>query len=201
MVSLQNNPRLRKLRNYEGEDLVSGNEYTKRLRRQFERLYPAPDWASRTKNHKHQTGNINRSFNTFDASNQDSSSEGEVSVGFGGISVPPLAKLLQTPGAFVQAKTHISTGKRKLRPELIDMQRTKDVGGAQPVSINLGRGISSSFANDYIPSLQLPPLIFTQITLSSSPLAQPLQFSYITYLPSRQTPTLFLRPFIFLQLR
>lgn len=34
MVSLANNARLRKLRTYEGEDVVNGKEYTKRLRRQ-----------------------------------------------------------------------------------------------------------------------------------------------------------------------
>ncbi len=35
MVSLATNTRLRKLRNYEGEDMVNGREYIKRLRRQF----------------------------------------------------------------------------------------------------------------------------------------------------------------------
>ncbi|KAI4289065.1 MAG: hypothetical protein L6R35_001668 [Caloplaca aegaea] len=182
MVSLQNNPRLRKLRNYEGEDLVSGNEYTKRLRRQFERLYPAPDWASRTRDHENQTGNINRSFNTFHASSQDSSSEGEMSVGFGGISVPPLAKLLQTPGAFVQAKAHSSTGKRKLRPELIDMQRAKDVGGAQPSAITsldfhpnhpllLSSGPASTVFLHHISSQPPNPNpLLTSLHISSTPL-------------------------------
>ncbi|KAL9017950.1 MAG: hypothetical protein Q9185_004741 [Variospora sp. 1 TL-2023] len=182
MVSLQNNPRLRKLRNYEGEDLVSGNEYTKRLRRQFERLYPAPDWASRTRDHKNQTGNINRSFNTFHASSQDSSSEGEMSVGFGGISVPPLAKLLQTPGAFVQVKTHSSTGKRKLRPELIDMQRTKDVGSTQPSAITsldfhpnypllLSSGPASTVFLHHISSQPPNPNpLLTSLHISSTPL-------------------------------
>lgn len=33
-ISLATNTRLRKLRNYEGEDIVNGKEYTKRLRRQ-----------------------------------------------------------------------------------------------------------------------------------------------------------------------
>ena len=38
-VSLATTPRLRKLRKHEGEDLVSGTEYTRRLRRQYG---PAP---------------------------------------------------------------------------------------------------------------------------------------------------------------
>lgn len=138
MVSLQKNPRLRKLRNYEGEDVVSGKEYTKRLRRQFQRLYPVPAWASRTRDHRHQGSNRDRIPNTSHVSSQDSSSEGEVSVEADGISVPPLSRLLQKPGAFVQAKQHVTAGKRKLRPEVIDVQRAKDVGNAQPVSINLG---------------------------------------------------------------
>ncbi|KZO99627.1 WD40 repeat-like protein [Calocera viscosa TUFC12733] len=48
-VSLSTSNRLRKLRNTAEEDSVSGKEYELRLRRQFEKLQPAPDWAKPTK--------------------------------------------------------------------------------------------------------------------------------------------------------
>lgn len=35
MVSLMSVPRLRKLRTFEGEDVINGKEYTGRLRRQY----------------------------------------------------------------------------------------------------------------------------------------------------------------------
>ncbi|KAG0138544.1 WD40-repeat-containing domain protein [Tuber indicum] len=44
-ISLANRGLLRKLRDTETEDLISGKEYSARLRRQFERIYPVPDWA------------------------------------------------------------------------------------------------------------------------------------------------------------
>ncbi|GAA6038453.1 hypothetical protein JCM8097_007658 [Rhodosporidiobolus ruineniae] len=44
-VSLQGQKRLRKLRDAAAEDVVSGLEYESRLRRQFEKLHPTPQWA------------------------------------------------------------------------------------------------------------------------------------------------------------
>ncbi|GAA6012189.1 hypothetical protein JCM10207_002753 [Rhodosporidiobolus poonsookiae] len=44
-VSLAGQKRTRKLRDAEGEDVVSGLEYESRLRRQFEKLHPTPQWA------------------------------------------------------------------------------------------------------------------------------------------------------------
>ena len=44
-ISLATSNRLRKLRKAEDEDIVNGRIYTRRLRQQFERIYPVPDWA------------------------------------------------------------------------------------------------------------------------------------------------------------
>ncbi|GAA5965109.1 hypothetical protein JCM3765_004861 [Sporobolomyces pararoseus] len=44
-ISLQGQKRLRKLRDAAAEDVVSGLEYENRLRRQFEKLHPTPQWA------------------------------------------------------------------------------------------------------------------------------------------------------------
>ena len=52
------------------------------------------------------------------------------------LSAPPLSKLLQNTGSFLQHPPTSSTSRRKLRPEVIDVQRSKDVGGAQPASPN-----------------------------------------------------------------
>lgn len=45
-ISLTTTNRLRKLRRTEDEDTVSGKVYTRRLRQQFERIYPVPEWAN-----------------------------------------------------------------------------------------------------------------------------------------------------------
>jgi U3 small nucleolar RNA-associated protein 18 len=45
-VSLASNKRLRKLRDTAAEDEIGGRDYERRLRRQFEKLNPAPKWAS-----------------------------------------------------------------------------------------------------------------------------------------------------------
>ncbi|RKP15166.1 WD40-repeat-containing domain protein [Piptocephalis cylindrospora] len=44
-VSLTSRPRLKKLREREGEDMITGDEYEKRLRQQHEKLHPKPSWA------------------------------------------------------------------------------------------------------------------------------------------------------------
>ncbi|KAI9019584.1 WD40-repeat-containing domain protein, partial [Phycomyces nitens] len=45
-ISLQGLNRLKKLRKTEDEDLVSGIEYERRLRKQFSKIYPRPAWAT-----------------------------------------------------------------------------------------------------------------------------------------------------------
>ncbi|CAG8806355.1 22742_t:CDS:1, partial [Racocetra persica] len=45
-VSLQSKNILKKLRKDEDEDVISGDQYEKRLRQQFEKLYPTPNWAT-----------------------------------------------------------------------------------------------------------------------------------------------------------
>lgn len=48
-VSLASNKRLRKLRDTVSEDAVGGREYERRLRRQFEKINPTPDWATKAR--------------------------------------------------------------------------------------------------------------------------------------------------------
>ena len=45
-ISLASDKRLRKLRDTAAEDEIGGRDYERRLRRQFEKLNPTPQWAS-----------------------------------------------------------------------------------------------------------------------------------------------------------
>ncbi|CAE6532102.1 unnamed protein product [Rhizoctonia solani] len=45
-ISIASDRRLRKLRNSAAEDTISGREYETRLRRQFEKANPVPEWAA-----------------------------------------------------------------------------------------------------------------------------------------------------------
>lgn len=122
-ISLASHQRLRKLRVTEAEDVISGKEYIKRLRRQFEQLHPVPDWANPALNKKQTDSDSDRD------SDMDTDDENDR------LSTQPLAKLLQ--GATDLTTLGESTGaggKRKLRQEVIDIHRLKDVGKDQPVS-------------------------------------------------------------------
>ena len=132
VVSLASNPRLRKLRTTESEDLVNGKEYAKRLRRQFERLYPVPEWANptATKN-RHSKRKKRRMSDPVDSSHQGS--DDAMSLDHDDLSAQPLARLLQNASSLVQSTPAPGT-RRRLRPDVLDVQRLKDVGSAQPVN-------------------------------------------------------------------
>ncbi|KAL8953500.1 MAG: hypothetical protein Q9222_000647 [Ikaeria aurantiellina] len=171
VVSLQKNPRLRKLRNFEDEDLVNGIEYTNRLRRQFERLYPAPKWATQeTKRNMYQEKR--NGLGVLGNLSQASLSDEEMSIDPDELSAPPLAKLLQQPNSLIQSQNPFSEHRRNLRPETIDMQRMKDVGNAQPSAIE---------SLDFHPN---HPLI-----LSSGP-ASTISLHHISPRPSNPNPLL-----------
>ncbi|KAJ4477668.1 WD40-repeat-containing domain protein [Lentinula edodes] len=61
--------RLRKLRNAPDEDTLTGREYESRLRRQFGRINPEPDWATQARKKTSQTddgdGDAKMDFNTL----------------------------------------------------------------------------------------------------------------------------------------
>ena len=48
-VSLANNKRLRKLRDAVSEDVVKGPQYESKLRREFEKINPVPEWAAKAR--------------------------------------------------------------------------------------------------------------------------------------------------------
>uniref|UniRef100_A0A2D3URM3 Related to UTP18 Possible U3 snoRNP protein involved in maturation of pre-18S rRNA n=1 Tax=Ramularia collo-cygni TaxID=112498 RepID=A0A2D3URM3_9PEZI len=131
-VSLQAVPRLRKLRRTEAEDVVSGKEYTRRLRKQFELLNPAPQWATTAM----QLPARKKRRLSADNDEDDASSNDEMDLDGDLPSAQPLSALLQNADSLTRTSNLVAgSKKRKLRPEVIDIQRTKDIPGVQPSAI------------------------------------------------------------------
>ncbi|KAK6388855.1 U3 snoRNP protein, partial [Oleoguttula sp. CCFEE 5521] len=124
VVSLAAVPRLRKLRLTEADDLVNGKEYSKRLRRQFELLTPRPEWAA----HASQQPARKRRRLSGDVSSSDDEAAyaDDVDIDDEIPNTAPLAKLLQDAQTLVREPEKGSGKKRKIRPETLDIQRTKD---------------------------------------------------------------------------
>ncbi|KAL2039668.1 hypothetical protein N7G274_007527 [Stereocaulon virgatum] len=185
VVSLASNPRLRKLRTSETEDLVNGKEYTKRLRRQFEQLCPVPEWANPSAAKKRAHRKRRKFLNSSDSSDVNLSAD-EISIDSDDLSTQPLAKLLQNATSLTQPAPTASTSRRKLRPEVIDIHRLKDVGTAQLSSIAslqfhhthpllLSSGPSSTITLHHIsPHPPNPNPILTTLHLRSTPLTTSL---------------------------
>lgn len=119
-VSLANVSQLRKLRISEREGVVSGTEYTRRLRQQYLRLYPHPAWAQEAEGRLTDTKRRRRSSaSSFTSSSGESGDEGDLDT-----SALPLEKFLRDVNSFNGDE---SRKRRKLRPETIDIQRTRDI--------------------------------------------------------------------------
>ncbi|KAF5385594.1 hypothetical protein D9757_006757 [Collybiopsis confluens] len=56
-ISLSSSKRLRKLRDLPDEQVLTGREYESRLRRQFERINPEPEWAAKARKKSSKTAN------------------------------------------------------------------------------------------------------------------------------------------------
>lgn len=131
MISLASVPRLRKLRTTEAEDVVNGKEYSRRLRKQFELLNPPPAWAQ----HALDRFATKRRRLSADRDSQVEDSQDEMDLDDELPSVAPLTKLLQDAESLVRQSGTGTGKKRKLRPEVISIQKLKDVPGIQPSAI------------------------------------------------------------------
>jgi len=171
-VSLAGNTRLRKLRVNEGEDMVSGKEYARRLRRQFELLNPTPEWAqSRPAKRRRRSS----------AGSDSSMSSNDMEIDESDLSTLPLARFLQDAGSLI--RTPLTPGVRtKLRPDVLDIQRTRDIPLTQPSSVN-----SLSFHPEY-------PIILSSGPASTlylhhiAPTAHPTPNPLLTSVHIRKTP-------------
>lgn len=112
-ISLASNSRLRKLRESATDDVISGREYIRRLRLQYERLHPRPEWAKQPPRKKRRTS-------------QESEEESVTQ---------PLDDLLRSGGPLIRTAT--SAKNRTLRPEVVDIQRTSDFAKGGPSSIDV----------------------------------------------------------------
>jgi hypothetical protein len=128
VVSLASVPRLRKLRETADDDMVNGKEYARRLRKQYQRLYPTPGWAAQA------TGKANKKRRRdMDDDESGDESASDMDVDDEDLSTQPLARLLKD--ADILARTSRSVAKRrKVQAGTIDIQRLKDVAKAGPVS-------------------------------------------------------------------
>ncbi|KAL6867860.1 Indigoidine synthase A like domain-containing protein [Trichoderma novae-zelandiae] len=115
-ISLANHTRLRKLRLTEAEDLVSGTEYSRRLRQRYLQLHPAPAWA------KEAEGRPTKRRRRSSASSGSSDESGNESDGE--VSAQPLEDFLRDVKSLSGAG---GPKKRRLRPEIIDIQRTREI--------------------------------------------------------------------------
>lgn len=129
VVSLASVPQLRKLRETLEDDVVNGKEYSRRLRKQYERLYPAPDWAV------HATGKKRRRTMDDDESGEGSGSDMDMEDE--DVSSQPLARLLKDAD-ILSRNSRGPTKRRKLQAGTVDIQRLKDVMKAGPVSLMMG---------------------------------------------------------------
>ncbi|KAH8814872.1 U3 small nucleolar RNA-associated protein-like protein [Xylogone sp. PMI_703] len=173
-ISLASNPRLRKLRVKEAEDVISGREYTNRLRRQYERLNPVPEWAIQASSRpaKRRRRSSAGSFSSISSDDMD--------VDDSDLSTLPLARLLQSTNPLTQ--TAQGTKRAKLRPEVLDIQRTREIPMTQPSAVT-----SLSFHPTYPVLLSSGPAS-TLYLHHINPTAHPTPNPLLTSVHIRRTP-------------
>lgn len=126
-VSLVASGRLKKLRVTEDEDVVTGKEFERRLRRQFERVYPVPKWALPSSRRKKRAA-----IEDAGTSDSEAVSDAEDAMNVD-ITAAPLTDLLNSNSSYTSGGTTAEKKKRKpLRPEKIDIARLSDANQARP---------------------------------------------------------------------
>lgn len=123
-VSLSGVKQLRKLRETEQDDLVNGTEYTRRLRQQYLRLNPLPSWAKvstadRKSKRRRRSSAASSASETSAESDASSGEEDDLDP-----SALPLEKFLRDASLL---NGEGRNKRRKLRPEVISIQRTRDI--------------------------------------------------------------------------
>ncbi|KAI9376497.1 WD40-repeat-containing domain protein [Aspergillus egyptiacus] len=170
-ISLAGNTRLRKLRVAESEDIISGKEYIRRLRRQYLQLHPTPDWANPNANKAaDEDEDYSDRADAMDTDDEEGSAQ-------------PLARLLQNID-FTKLETTSPTGGRpKLRKEVIGIQRLKDIGKDQPSAVTslffhphypliLSSGPASTlFIHHVAPDAPAPNPLLTSLHIRKTPIS------------------------------
>ncbi|KAI0383896.1 WD40 repeat-like protein [Hypomontagnella monticulosa] len=118
-ISLANTTQLRKLRISEADDVVNGTEYTRRLRQQYLRLNPLPAWAREAEERPAKRRRRSSAASDSDISEDEANDEGDAEP-----SALPLDEFLRDASTLNGTKSQRA---RKLRPEVIDIQRSRDI--------------------------------------------------------------------------
>ncbi|UPX09350.1 U3 snoRNP protein [Ascochyta rabiei] len=179
VVSLASIPQLRKLRETAEDDMVNGKEYARRLRKQYVRLYPAPEWAA------HATGKAKKRRRTTDEdeeSGEESGSDMDVDDDDDDLSTQPLARLLKDADILSRNVARGPAKRRKLQAGTVDIQRLKDVSKAGPSAITslsfhptypllLSSGPSSTLSLHHVnPNPPNPNPLLTSLHIKRTPL-------------------------------
>ena len=95
-VSLASNKRRRKLRDTLAEDSIDGHEYEKRLRRQFEKINPTPDWAAAARKRMNDSAPAKRRRLSSDSEDEEdkTSGLGDLLAGTSSVLSRPSSKVL-----------------------------------------------------------------------------------------------------------
>ncbi|KAI4645606.1 uncharacterized protein J4E79_010784 [Alternaria viburni] len=176
VVSLASVPQLRKLRETADDDMVNGKEYARRLRKQYQRLYPTPKWAA------HATGKANKKRRRdMDDDESGDESASDMDVDEEDLSTQPLAKLLKDADILSQTSRSVAK-RRKVQAGTIDIQRLKDVAKAGPSAITslsfhpaypllLSSGPSSTLYLHHVnPNPPNPNPLLTSLHIKKTPL-------------------------------
>jgi U3 small nucleolar RNA-associated protein 18 len=107
-ISLASSTRLRKLRDAPEEDAVKGPEYERRLRRQFVKINPTPEWATTARRKRRRTEGA------------DASADAHANV-----SIPDLDTLLTSSGGILGRKR-----RAHLEPGVLAIERLRDANQA-----------------------------------------------------------------------
>ncbi|KAF2711461.1 WD40 repeat-like protein [Pleomassaria siparia CBS 279.74] len=177
VISLASVPQLRKLREDEEDDMVNGKEYVRRLRKQYQRLYPTPNWAM------HATGKSKRKrTRTMEDGESGDESASDMDVDEEDLSTQPLARLLKDADILSKNTARNPAKRRKLQAGTIDIQRLKDVCKNGPSAVTslsfhptypllLSSGPSSTLSLHHVnPNPPHPNPLLTSLHIKKTPL-------------------------------
>lgn len=188
-VSLAGVSQLRKLRITADEDVVSGADYAQRLRRQFLVLNPLPKWAKESEGRPAKRRRRSSAAATSDSSDSSEEEEGNDAGGDDDLSAAPLEKLLRDVRGL--AGRGGDGKKKRLRPEVIDIQRTRPIPDVHKAAVS-----NLSFHPEY-PVLLSSSVSSVLYLHHISPTAHPTPNPMLTSVQARQVDVRraeFLRP-------
>ncbi|PFH61229.1 hypothetical protein XA68_17927 [Ophiocordyceps unilateralis] len=126
-VSLASLRQNRQLRMSEADDVISGTEYSRRLRLQFQRLHPSPAWATRqTEGKKHRRRASSSAARPPGSDSSSSSGDDDASDLEQDLTARPLDAFLRDVNRLAGRDGHGSK-RRTLRPETIGIERVREM--------------------------------------------------------------------------